>query len=86
MGKNVKTKQEIETLLLPDMCYVAIARDNTIGIVKKNEQGYYPVNNIDTKNKLYEELKEIVDILNTQQGITKKEACIMQAKSMFGNW
>lgn len=66
---------------LPDMCYVYIRTENTIGIIKKGEIGYY-------KTDLYPNCnnneKEFVKDLNTKLGVSETQSKAMEAGSMFG--
>lgn len=69
---------------LPDMCYVYVESDNTIGIVKKGEVGYYPATNVDPNLTTPEEKRAFVRDRNNILEIDERTEEIMKTKSMFG--
>lgn len=72
---------------LPDMCYVYVYTDQSIGIVKKYIMGYFKTD-VDLSNIPQEERdkwgEEYVRNQNERLGISEKEQMIMSARSMFG--
>lgn len=76
---------------LPDMCYGVLPSDNSIIIVKKGEQGYYPTDYSDmvegeTYDERYKSANEIVNRLNAEIDITPDQRFTMEIRSMNGNW
>ena len=76
---------------LPDMCYGVLPSDNSIIIVKKGEQGYYPTDYSDmvegeTYDERYQSANEIVNKLNAEIDITPDQRFTMEIRSMNGNW
>ena len=66
---------------LPEQCYVFMQTENCVGIVKKGESGYYP---IESDGKDAEQNKALAKLLNAQNGVSPKQAEAMKAGSMFG--
>ena len=66
---------------LPESCYAYIETANEIGIVKKGESGYY---RSDLSPVYGENGRELVDELNSRNGVTKAQSEAMKAGSMFG--
>ena len=66
---------------MAERCYVYVATENMIGIVVREEMGYYPY----VKPRVAgEEARKAVDELNADIGVSKAEAMAMQIGSMFG--
>ena len=61
----------------PELCYVHIATDNSVGIVKWGERGYYK-----TDFPVGKYTSEIVSEMNEGSGFTDKEIKAMQICSM----
>ncbi len=66
---------------LPEQCYTFVESENLIAIIKKGIKGYYPT---DFGTDDVEKNKETVKLLNSQNGITLKQAEAMKAGSLFG--
>lgn len=64
----------------PEMCYIYLEVDSTIGIVKFGERGYYKT---DYSANLGN--KDLVERLNAQLGVSKAEAEAMMILSMNEN-
>lgn len=60
----------------PEMCYVFIATENAVGIVKWGENGYYKT------DYPHNFTNEVVDEMNEKLGLTKKESDSMMYCSM----
>lgn len=71
---------------LPDLCYIYLDVDNCIGLVKKGEQGYYPINDVDCSDKSEDEVRALVNKLNSKLDVTEEQSEVMKIKSMFGGW
>lgn len=66
---------------LPERCYTFVESENTIAIIKKGCEGYYPTalgTNDTEKNKA------LVKLMNAQNNILPNQAEAMKAGSMFG--
>lgn len=62
---------------LPEFCYVRLKETGYAAMIKRNEQGYYPLS--------YGVIsEEYIDTLNTVMGVTKAHVAAMIAGSMFG--
>lgn len=76
---------------LPDLCYGVLPSDNSIIIIKKGEQGYYPTDYSDmvegeSYDERYKSANDIVNKLNAEVDITPDQRFTMEIRSMNGNW
>lgn len=66
---------------LPEQCYTFVESENTIAIIKKGCEGYYPTN-LGTNDT--EKNKALVKLMNAQNNILPNQSEAMKAGSMFG--
>ena len=71
---------------LPELCYVMIGAaqpGERIGIIKRNERGYY-LTDFDNKTASDTIVQEAVRRMNERLGVKPSQVIAMQAGSMFG--
>lgn len=70
---------------LPDWCYTYVHSANDIGIVRRFENGYWPVDDRSIPNPVdRNDGVKLADKLNAEIGVTKAQAAAMSHGSVFG--
>lgn len=70
---------------MTDLCYTYVETERIIGIIHRNETGYYKTDLAEcNKIKIAEEGKALVRELNEKLGVSIKEQKAMEVGSMFG--
>lgn len=67
---------------LPEMCYSMLEPSNTLIIIKRNEDGYFPYKGYN--GQPVPTTQEYVDSQNEILGVTKAQRKAMEHGSMFG--
>lgn len=85
--KKEEAKEKLNFLTvdeLPDMCYGLLPSDNSIIVIKRNENGYYETDYDIPENE--EAAEKLVTKLNDQLGVTPDQRFTMELRSLSGNW
>lgn len=87
-NKKIKTEGKLTFIEnvdeLPDICYGLLPSDNSIIVIKKNENGYYETDYAIPESR--EKAEELVADLNNKMGVTPDQRFTMELRSLSGNW
>lgn len=75
MGSHTDEQRNLQAL--PELCYSVLPSDDSVIIIKRGEQGYYPTDYPEGSDKF-------VDEFNARMGVTKAQRLAMEIGSMMG--